>query len=196
MCRLLALLSILIGCRGDPAAGLAEIAAWQADQPVPDVELVDQRGEPFRLARYRGAHLLVGFVYTRCDVAEACPMTAMRMRAVQDAWSGMVARGETGGNDLQLLAITLDPGHDTPERLQAYAEAQGADPARWTVATGPEGLVDDALPTLFNVLVLPDGRGGVQHTVKLVLIGPDGRIEAEWKDDAATVDAIVAAAAR
>jgi hypothetical protein len=43
--------------------------------------------------------------------------------------------------------------------------------------------MSDALPSLFNVLALPDGRGSIRHTVKLALLRPGLRDLAEWLDN-------------
>lgn len=43
--------------------------------------------------------------------------------------------GDQVGRDMWMLSITVDPEHDTPERLQAFAEEHGAGPG-WLFLTG------------------------------------------------------------
>ena len=57
---------------------------------------------------------------------------------------------------LTVLALTLDPAHDTPDRLKAFGQAHGADFDRWTLATGPEELMTDGLPSTAFVLAAED----------------------------------------
>jgi cytochrome oxidase Cu insertion factor (SCO1/SenC/PrrC family) len=92
-----------------------------------------------------------------------------------------------------LLSLTLDPARDTPETLTAYAQTHGADPQTWTFATGEAALMTDGLPSMFNVLSLPDSDGTLDHTIKLALLDPSGRQIAEWKDNAVTADDVFAA---
>jgi hypothetical protein len=53
----------------------------------------------------------------------------------------------------------------------------------------------DGLPSLFNVLSLPDADGTLDHTIKLVLLDPSGRQVAEWKDNVVTADDVFRAMA-
>jgi cytochrome oxidase Cu insertion factor (SCO1/SenC/PrrC family) len=142
-------------------------------------------------------------------VAEACPLTTQKMRRVQKRWRQLVARGEHQGKRLTLLSITLDPDFDTPERLREYAEARGLDLDTWILVTGPRDLVQNALPSMFNVLALPRGgyelpRGGgshsdasfrlggeIQHTVKAVLLRPGLIPDREWTDDELAADQVI-----
>lgn len=160
--------------------------AWKYPQPVPAFELIDQAGRRFSLGRYRGQYLLVGFVFSRCGMPKACPLTMRKMREVQDA----LAKAQPALN-LKLLSLTLDPAYDKPPVLAAWAKRVGADPRVWTLATGEQELMTQALPSLFNVLALPDPESTVQHTVKVALLGPDLRLVKEWKDNAFTTEEIL-----
>jgi len=73
---------------------------------------------------------VLDFIFTNCPIY--CPAMGEVMRRVQD---------ETADSDARLLSISVDGENDTPEVLAAYAEALGADPARWPFLTGnPEGV--------------------------------------------------------
>jgi protein SCO1/2 len=164
----------------------AAISQWHYEDPLPDVPLLDQTGTARSFAEFRGRHLLIGFIYTACPDAAACPMTTARMVSIQRRLAEAPA-------PLHLLSLTLDPTRDTPETLTAYAQTHGVDPQSWTFATGETALMTDGLPSLFNVLSLPDSDGTLDHTIKLVLVDPSGRQIAEWKDNAVTADDVFAA---
>jgi cytochrome oxidase Cu insertion factor (SCO1/SenC/PrrC family) len=153
----------------------AMLKSWRHPEGLPDLPFVDGSGQPFSLSELSDDWLLMGFVFTRCGNQEACPLTMQQMRSVQLAW-------KEDDPPLQLLTITIDPAYDTPERLTAYAERFGRTegPPRWTVATGDAEMIDEALPQLFNLLVLPEG-GTLTHTVKLALLRPGLELEAEWE---------------
>ena len=159
------------------------IASWQPSQPIPDVPLLNQHGEPFSLAHMRGSWLAIGFIYTRCPKAEACPMTMQRLVALQEARTD---------EDLRFLAVTLDPEHDTPERLRAFGDRHGVDWSLWTFATGDPELVSDALPSLFNVFGVPDGDQ-IDHNVRTVLLEPGLTYGTAFDDNAIDPPAILAA---
>lgn len=188
--RILLAIALLAGCGTPDPSWQQAVADWQWPAPLPDVPLVDQDGEAFRLARHREDWVLLGFVFTRCGIAEACPLTMTRMRAIQERWHE--AEADAGGADLHLLALTLDPAWDTPARLRAWGTAHGVDFADFTLATGPEPLLADALPSMLSILALPDAEQTVRHSVKLVLLRPGLTIEAEWPEAEVEAGAVVA----
>lgn len=196
-CALLLCALLPLGaCRGDrqqasPQDWSTLVDTWSADAPLPPFQLLDQSARPFSLGDLSEGWVLMGFVFTRCTVPDACPRTMERMAAVQDAWRAR--KSEPGQRPLRLLTLTLDPSHDTPEVLRRYGERYGFDSEIWTLATGPEGLLDTALPSMINVLATPDPALGIRHSVKAALLSPGLRLHREWKDNAFEPDEIFAA---
>lgn len=166
--------------------------AWVYPQPIPDFVLTDHTGQPLPLRTLADGHVLLGFIYTRCPLPEACPMTTEKMRKVQARWRELAAHGQTAGRKLRLLSVTLDPAYDTPEKLAGFARDRGLDTSDWSLATGPAELVQSALPSLFSVLALPRAPGDIQHSVKVALLAPGLRIAKEWPDNAFSVDDVLA----
>lgn len=133
---------------------------------VPDFALTDQTGRLTRLSQFRGEPVAVTFVYTRCPVATACPMTMTKFSRLNAALSG-----EKFG---RLLCVTVDPKNDTPAVLRAFASKIGADPARWKFLTGDPGAVARAAES-FGVLYYPD-RGQIVHSQTVAVVDPQGRL--------------------
>ncbi|MCO4743364.1 MAG: YqgE/AlgH family protein [Proteobacteria bacterium] len=188
------LLAFLLAC-GSPEptpspiaepAWRSEMEAWSFGDPIPDVPLTDQEGNAFQLADTRDGWLALGFIYTRCPKAEACPMTMGKLVALDAAHQANPA------GKLSLLAVTLDPGHDGPEQLKAYGSRFGAAPERFRLATGDAALVSEDLPSLFNVVALDGPEDTLDHTVRIVLIEPGGRAVSWWSDDAISVEHMLA----
>jgi len=177
----LQVVSVLLAACSQAPDWEQQVAEWHHTDPIPDFVLVNQDAEPFQLASLGEEHLLVTFLYTRCPVAEACPLTMNRLMAIQEA-----ARGER----FHILAVTLDPASDSPERLRAYGERRGVDWDLWTFATGPEALVADALPSLFNVFAVPDGEQ-IDHNVKTVLLEPGLTWGTAFKDNEFDASAVL-----
>ncbi len=175
-----------VACRDvDPAPppelALEAIGRWRDPAPMPQVPLVDQSGSPFVIPA--GRWTLLSFVYAGCDRAEACPTTLRRFAEV-------ASREDPR---LDLVAVTLDPARDDPAAMAALG-ARHAVPVseRVRLATGDVRLLTEGLPALFNVVAVPEG-GEIQHSVRTVLLRPDGTLAATFDDARFTVEAVFAA---
>jgi protein SCO1/2 len=140
--------------------------ATSVGEAVPDFELTDQTNHPVRLSSLRGDAVAVTFLYTRCPIATACPMTTAKFSRLD----AMLAQKGFG----KLLIVTVDPEHDTPKVLADYAAKAGADPKRWKFLTGdPKAVADVA--SAFGILYYPD-HGQIVHGQGVAVVGPDGRL--------------------
>lgn len=100
----------------------------------PNVSLVTQEGKAVRFYDdlIKDRKVLINFIYAGCE--KACPLATAKLAQVQKLL------GERVGRDIFIYSITLDPEHDTPEALKAYAEKYGAGPG-WLFLTGkPEDI--------------------------------------------------------
>ena len=141
--------------------------------PVPDFALTDQTGRTVRLSQMRGEPVAVTFIYTRCPIATACPLTATRFAKLD---SLLKAKGFG-----KLLTITVEPERDTPKVLAEYASHLGADPARWKFLTGdPKAVADVA--SLFGVIYYPD-NGQIVHAQAVAVVDPKGRLATIYYGD-------------
>lgn len=108
-------------------------AQWGADY-FPNTPVITQDGKVvhFYDDLIKNKIVVVNFVYTSCK--DICPLASARMAQLQDALGGRV------GRDIFLYSISIDPVHDTPERLKQYADAFHAGPS-WLFLTGaPEDI--------------------------------------------------------
>jgi protein SCO1 len=171
-----------------PAMGLAP------GDEVPDAQFVDQTGKLISIAGLR-VPSLVTFVYTRCPLPEYCPTIETRLGVLQRA-----LQQEPGLRTVRLLAITIDPAHDTPAVLKAHAASRGMDPARVTYVTGDVEAID-AFSRQFGLAVTrQDGAGGIDHNLRTVVLDAHHRIVAiltgaDWNVDEALAALKKAAAA-
>lgn len=130
--------------------------------------LIDDQGHPVDQSIFKGHPALVYFGYTHCP--EACPTTLFE---VAD-W--MNALGDQG-RALRAYFFSIDPERDTREVMHEYVNAFSS---RITGITGkPEEMKKVSDGWIIHAEKLPsvDGNYHMDHTVSLLLIGPDGRLK-------------------
>lgn len=137
-------------------------------EPMPEFALYDQEGQVVRSGQFRGQRIMLNFIYTRCPIANMCPLSTAKMGQAQK-----LAR-DAGVKDFRLVSITLDPAYDTPGVLKTYATSRGIDTANFSFLTGPDSAIKDLLAQ-FGVLAELDGDL-VKHTLTTLLIDENGRI--------------------
>ena len=172
--------------------GHVELPSQKKEEPlpapgetVPNVTLVDQSGRTMRLGEFQGRALAVTFIYTRCPLPDYCPLLSTRFAEVQRA---LASAGRTDG--WHLLSITIDPEHDTPERLGEYARRHAADPGHWTFATGEPAEIA-RLSGFFGLAVF---RAGAEwnHNLRTAVIGPDGSVRKVFTGNRWTAEELAA----
>lgn len=109
-------------------------STWGANY-FPNVPLVTQDGKTVRLYDdlIKDKKVLINFIYAGCE--KACPLATAKLAQVQKLL------GDRVGSDIFIYSITLDPEHDTPEALKAYAGKYGAGPG-WLFLTGKREDID------------------------------------------------------
>jgi protein SCO1/2 len=166
------------------SGSLGFAGAAQELEPAPEFALVDQDGRPVTLDSLRGQVVLLDFVYTHCP--GPCPILTGTHVAVQRALPPELAP------KVRFVSISLDPGRDTPEALRRYAEAHGADLARWSFLTGEPGTVEDVLQR-YGVGATPAENGEIEHLVVTYLIDAEGRVARRFAGLEHRPEALVAA---
>jgi protein SCO1/2 len=92
-----------------------ELRGTALDSPhyVGDVRLDNSQFGEMALSHWQGDVTVVFFGFTRCP--DVCPMTMSRLADIYDALENR--------DDVQVVMITVDPMHDTPDTTQRYVEA-------------------------------------------------------------------------
>jgi protein SCO1/2 len=140
---------------------------------VPAFSLVDDQGEVFTEAALRGHPTIVDFVFTRCDTI--CPVISARMARMQEKLSDRRAES------IKLVSISVDPLHDTPPVLAAYAQKFQAHPDKWRFLTGPVDSVKRLVEGPFMGLmklegVTVSGAPAISHSGYFMLVDGDLKI--------------------
>ena len=129
-------------CSSDLAPGRELPARSPSPSPpvllrLPPFAFADQSGAPFGSAQLQDKVWVADFIFTRCQ--GICPVLSGRMA---DLLRDLEQQGLT---DTVAVSFSVDPEHDDPATLRAYAERFGADPERWLFLTGD-------LPTIENLV--------------------------------------------
>jgi len=152
-----------------------EAQRLQVGETVPDFELTDQNGRTIRPKDFRGKVVLLTFIYTRCPLPNFCPLMSKNFASLQERLEKQFP------GKFQLLSVSIDPQFDRPEVLKEYAGRYTKNDSTWVFATGTAEQTD-AAGALFG-LVHERAGGLINHDLRTVLIGPDGRLIHVWKSN-------------
>ena len=132
-----------------------------------DSTFTDQSGRPVTLASYHGRPVVLAMIYTRCP--SACPLLLASLR-------GFEARlPATQRANTWFVLVTLDPSHDAPDTLLAFANSRGLDLARWRLLRGSREATAE-LAAVLGVKVRDDGNGALAHSSNVYLLDGAGVI--------------------
>ena len=109
---------LLAGCLGGNEEAVS-FNGHQYNPPVdaPDFTLTDQDGNDVSLSDFDGKVVVVAFTYTSCT--DVCPIIEANMKYM----AGEL--GDSYGEDVVYLSVTIDPIRDTPEVLAQYVVDNG-----------------------------------------------------------------------
>jgi protein SCO1 len=153
-----------------PIAGLS-VSAPAIDFPVPEFQLVDQRGKPFTRADMVGSVYVVDFVFTSCP--RVCPELTQKMAAL--------SKKLRSNASVKFLSISVDPVTDTPEKLLAFQQKYGDMEAPWSFVTGDPKVVDETVLKGFKMALTRGTDGGhgeasILHAERFVVTDKRGHM--------------------
>jgi protein SCO1/2 len=129
-----AVVALLLAMSGTSVPGPAQTGTPRNEQYFPDVQLTTQDGARVRFYDLiKGKTVAIELIYTSCRFA--CPLETARLAQVQRLL------GDRMGRDVFFYSISIDPEHDTPAVLKAFAETFHAGPG-WTFLTGQRADIE------------------------------------------------------
>lgn len=137
-------------------------------QPVPEITLTDQDGQPFALReRTAGRVALIFFGYTHCP--DICPVHLANLAAVLDKLDENVRQ------DVDVIFVTTDPVRDSLPRLKQWV--QQFDPT-FIGLTGTDSLIHAAETALRVMPSIRDSSAAagyqVGHAAQVIAVTRDG----------------------
>jgi protein SCO1/2 len=126
--------------------------------PPTDFGLRDENGRMVRLGDLRGRPVVVTFMYTTCR--DTCPLTAQQIRQALDDL----------GHDVPVIAVSVDPKNDTPQRARSFELKQGlTGRMRWVLGTPAQ------LRRIWDDYGVAPQTTESAHTASTVLLDATGR---------------------
>lgn len=165
--------------RRDKAEALEEL--W----PVPEFSYVDQHGATVTNKSLEGQVWIVNFIFTSCRTV--CPLLTSKMVQLQRLLDGV---------DVRFVSISVDPEHDTPEVLAAYAKKWAPEETRWTLlSTDPKSLEVTAAGFKVTAMKSEGGVDPIIHSAVFLLVDRKGMVRGAFSsEDKEDFQALVKAA--
>lgn len=154
---------VLVGC------GSSGNFEAQTNWEVQDFNYTNQHNENVSLNDLKGKVWLATFIFTNCETV--CPPMTFNMSDIQQ----MLV--DKGIEDYNIVAFSVDPEVDTPEKLQEYlGNYDVADDSKWQLLTGyKQEDISKFAADNFKTLVKDDpNTNQVIHGVSFYLVDQNG----------------------
>ena len=152
---------------------------------ISDFTMTDQRGEEVTLESLKGEPWLAMFMFTNCTTI-CSPMT-YNMKLIQEQLI------EKGIEDYKIVAFSVDPDYDTPERLTEYLARHNApDESKWHMLTGyDQSFIEQFAVNSFKALVKSiEGDDQVIHANTFYLVDEKGVAVKNYSGYSTTEDGV------
>jgi cytochrome oxidase Cu insertion factor (SCO1/SenC/PrrC family) len=139
--------------------------------PAPNFALTTQREDRLWLAQLRGRAVVLAFGCTRCGV---CPAL---VNGLAEVARGL---GDAPGRGVVFALVTVDPAHDTPAALRAFARARGLGAPAWVFFTEERPGEVDLVARRYGVEVRRAGER-IEASCPVTLIDATGAIRSRYE---------------
>ncbi|WP_055443753.1 SCO family protein [Lacinutrix himadriensis] len=135
---------------------------------VPSFSFTNQDGKTITDQDYLGKVYVIEFFFTTCPTI--CPRMSSNLVEIQNTFPD--------NRNFGVASFTINPTHDTPEVLKAYAEKFGITNPNWNLMTGDEEAIYKLANQGFNLYtaIEAEAEGGFEHSGNFALIDKNGFI--------------------
>ncbi|HXC50476.1 MAG TPA: SCO family protein [Candidatus Limnocylindrales bacterium] len=169
---LLAATLLMCAAAGAVSAATPQVSAAAAGEIDPaSIYQVESRwtradGEKIALASLRGKVRVLAIFYSACEYA--CPIIIGRIKSVEASLPDKLR------SDVGFVLVSMDPAHDDPAQLRAYAERMELK-GDWTLLHGSDDDVRE-LAALLGFRYRQEKDGGYSHSNMITVLDAEGRI--------------------
>lgn len=155
--------------------GLILILAACGNETIENFSYSDQQGERVSLDTLKGTPWLATFIFTNCGTV--CPPMIFNMGQIQEQLAA------EGIEDYKIVAFSVDPKTDSPEKLKEYLGNFGVpDESKWHLLTGysQEEIINFAKDN-FKTFVKDDPTSEqIIHGTSFYLMDQEGAIVSNY----------------
>jgi protein SCO1/2 len=158
---------LLVSCskpeRVLPYLGVPEMVHGDTVYPViPDFQFEDQSGDTISQETFKGKVYVADFIFLSCPTI--CPVMTKELKKVYSVFSS--------DERVLFLSHTIDPEHDTRDRLWDYSSALEVDPKKWFFVRGEKELIYRIAEDAYFSSAFADSTapGGFVHSGAFLLI--------------------------
>ncbi|MCA9959842.1 MAG: SCO family protein, partial [Anaerolineales bacterium] len=177
-----------------PLLAVLAIAAFVIFRPIqvlpritlsPGYVLADQDGNRLTSEDMRGKITLYNFTYTNCQPPSCTPVTPF-MQSLQTRLPEVA-----GSVPIEFVTISIDPEHDTPQVLAAYAHELGADLDTWHFVTGSSERLKWVIGGGFGLYYDQRDDGTFTLDTGMMLVDWTGTLRAEYLRSLPDIDIVL-----
>ena len=129
--------------------------------------LTRENGSEFSSKELEGKPWLASFIFTSCP--NQCPMMIGKLSSFQKILP----------KDLEIVSVSVDPLHDSPDVLKSFSQKYGADLSRWVFLTGDNKVISN----LMSELKLGGNESPSMHSLRFVLIDGTQRVRGYYDSE-------------
>ncbi|MFY0712457.1 SCO family protein [Seonamhaeicola sp. NFXS20] len=150
------------------ASDLVFIPGVNGNKKVPEFSFTNQDGKTITNKDYEGKVYVIEFFFTTCPTI--CPRMNQNLVKIQNEFKDFENFG--------VASFTINPEHDTPEVLKAYANAYGITNSNWNLLTGEKDAIYKLANEGFYIYAAENKNveGGFEHSGNFALIDKNGFI--------------------
>ena len=126
-----------------------------------------------------GTPWLADIIFTRCPTV--CPRLTQTLSQLRPKLPAK----------LNFVSLTTDPAFDTPEKLKAFAEANGSNETNWHFLTGPKATLMKLAVEDLKLISVPKEKAKQEnpsdlfvHSSLYILVDSKGQVRASFEHDA------------
>ncbi len=165
------LISLLLTAVATAESAELKSGVFEPPRMAPDFVLQSSNGGEFSLSQTRGKVVILGFGFSRCT--NVCPITLANLAQVRKK---LAASGKA--DDMQVVYVTVDPQHDTPEWLRIYLTGFHPSFIGLTGAEAQLSAVRKEYGIIAGKAAGKTGQDEVHHSSYIYLIDRAGQLRA------------------
>ncbi len=161
-----------IGCQSEPQRlpylGNIEVNGTDtAFHLIPDMTLIDQDSQVYKIASLGNKIVLADFFFTSCP--SICPKVKQQMLRLYERYEN--------DDRVMMISHTIDQRNDSVTVLNRYAHNLGVNTDKWKFVTGEKDSIFHLADQYFvSVMEDPLAPAGFDHSGRIILVDPNRKV--------------------